>query len=204
VVGEVINMIPLELLFTAVLITLGLVAGKPVGLGVPNLGALLHGDSSIRWPLLVSTACGLALGVLSALLAFAFEPYLPPARMELPLPPAWIGILGFAGAAINEEIWFRLALMSGTAWVCSRVTTQTGWCVVIWVANVLAATTFAAFHLPSSAAIHPFTPPVITLGMLTRGLGGTVFGWLYWRHGLLAAMIGHLVGDVVLLLAFLV
>jgi hypothetical protein len=31
-----------------------------------------------------------------------------------------------------------------------------------------------------------------------NGLVGVVFGWLYWRYGLLAAMIAHFSADVVL------
>jgi Type II CAAX prenyl endopeptidase Rce1-like len=202
VLGDVIMMIPLELLFTAVLIAIGLAAASPIGLGIPNVRALVRGDSSIRWPLLVSGS-GLGVGILSALLGFAFKSFLPPARIELPPPPAWAGILGSAGAAITEEIWFRLALVSGIAWICSRMMKQTEGCAFIWLANVLAAIVFAASHLPGNAAIAPLTTPVIMLGMLSRVPAGIVFGWLYWRHGLLAAMIGHLSSDVVVVLAFL-
>jgi membrane protease YdiL (CAAX protease family) len=31
-----------------------------------------------------------------------------------------------------------------------------------------------------------------------NGLAGVVFGWLYWRRGLLAAMVAHLTFDLVL------
>jgi membrane protease YdiL (CAAX protease family) len=34
--------------------------------------------------------------------------------------------------------------------------------------------------------------------MLLNSIGGLVFGWLYWRQGLLAAMVAHFSADVVL------
>jgi membrane protease YdiL (CAAX protease family) len=203
VLDDVIIMIPVELLITAVLIAVGLAAGTAIGLGIPKVRALLRSESSIRWPVLVSTGSGLGVGILGALLGFAFKSSLPPARIELPPPPAWAGILGSVGAGITEEIWFRLALMSGICWVCFRMMKQTEGFALIWLANGLAAIVFAAFHLPGNAAIAPLTTPVIMLGMLTRVPAGIVFGWLYWRHGLLAAMIGHMISDVVMVLAFL-
>jgi hypothetical protein len=34
--------------------------------------------------------------------------------------------------------------------------------------------------------------------LVLNGFAGLVFGWLYWRRGLLAAMIAHTSADVVL------
>ena len=50
---------------------------------------------------------------------------------------------------------------------------------------------FGAGHLPTTATLMPLTPLVITRALLLNGLGGIVFGWLYWKRGLLAAMLAH-------------
>ena len=34
--------------------------------------------------------------------------------------------------------------------------------------------------------------------MLLNGVGGMLFGWLYWKHGLMAAMLAHFSADIVL------
>ena len=57
---------------------------------------------------------------------------------------------------------------------------------------------FGAGHLPTTATLMPLTPLVITRALLLNGLGGIVFGWLYWKRGLLAAMLAHFSADIVL------
>ena len=39
---------------------------------------------------------------------------------------------------------------------------------------------------------------MITRALLLNGIGGIVFGWLYWKRGLLAAMLAHFSADIVL------
>src|SRR5262245_22372399 len=51
VFGDVVRMVPFELVISAVLIAVGLVAGTPIGLGIPNVQAVVRSDSSMRWPL---------------------------------------------------------------------------------------------------------------------------------------------------------
>ena len=43
------------------------------------------------------------------------------------------------------------------------------------------------------------TPLVIARTLVLNGLAGVVFGWLYWRRGLLAAMVAHFTFDLVVL-----
>ncbi len=42
------------------------------------------------------------------------------------------------------------------------------------------------------------SPAVVARALVLNGVGGVVFGWLYWRRGLLAAMVAHFSADVVL------
>jgi membrane protease YdiL (CAAX protease family) len=75
---------------------------------------------------------------------------------------------------------------------------------VFWVANILAAILFGLGHLPTTAALVPLTSLVIARAVVLNGLLGIVWGWLYWKRGLEAAMISHFSADLVLhvLLAF--
>jgi membrane protease YdiL (CAAX protease family) len=44
----------------------------------------------------------------------------------------------------------------------------------------------------------PITPPVILRAVLLNGIGGVVFGWLFFKKGLEFAMISHFSLDIVL------
>ena len=70
--------------------------------------------------------------------------------------------------------------------------------LVFWIANILAAVLFGLGHLPTMASLVPLTPLVIVRTVVLNGLLGILFGWLYWRRGLEAAMISHFSADIVL------
>ena len=62
----------------------------------------------------------------------------------------------------------------------------------------LAAGLFGLGHLPATAALLPLTPAVIARALILNGIPGVVFGWLFWRRGLEAAMVAHFAADLVL------
>ena len=57
---------------------------------------------------------------------------------------------------------------------------------------------YAPLTLTTLASLVPLTPLVIARTVVLNGLLGIIFGWLYWRHGLEAAMISHFSADIVL------
>lgn len=69
---------------------------------------------------------------------------------------------------------------------------------MIWSANLLAALAFATAHLPQTKEVYPLTAAVIAFVTLGNAGPGVVFGWLYWRHGLVCAMISHTCFDIIL------
>jgi membrane protease YdiL (CAAX protease family) len=64
--------------------------------------------------------------------------------------------------------------------------------VMLWNAIFIAAALFAVGHLPFLFAIpvHP-QPLLIVSVMLGNFIPGLMFGWLFWRRGLEAAMLSH-------------
>jgi len=52
--------------------------------------------------------------------------------------------------------------------------------------------------LPATALLVPLTQLVITRAIILNGLVGIVFGWLYWKRGLEAAMVSHFAADIIL------
>ena len=67
-----------------------------------------------------------------------------------------------------------------------------------WTANLGAAILFGLGHLPATAALVPLTSFVVLRAIVLNGIGGVVFGHLYWRRGLEAAMLAHFSADIVL------
>ena len=203
-------LLPLQVGQSMVLIgaatALGLWLGPKVGLGAPMLYGLLSGDREARVRLraliLPSAVLGVLAGVAIVLLdLWVFGPRLAVAGSDIGdlQPPAWQGLLASFYGAIPEELLLRLGLMTLLVWVGAQLTrTSARRPVVVWTAIVITALLFGAGHLPTTATMLPLTPLVIARALVLNGIGGIVFGWLYWKRGLIAAMLAHFSADVVL------
>lgn len=114
----------------------------------------------------------------------------------LPLPRALaIGLL-YGGLA--EEVMLRWGLMSLLAWLLLRLHRPTGspreavlTPAMAAVAIGSSALAFAAAHLPALASMVPLTPDLAARTMVLNGLAGVLYGVLFWRQGLEAAMAAH-------------
>ena len=62
----------------------------------------------------------------------------------------------------------------------------------------MAALLFGVGHLPITSELITITPLVIFRALLLNGIGGVVFGWLYWKKGLESAMIAHFSADIII------
>lgn len=100
----------------------------------------------------------------------------------------------FLYGGVTEELLVRFGLMSVVALV--------GWAVsgrraggpgagVMWVAIGVSAVLFGVGHLPALAQSVSLTPALVARTILLNAVAGGVFGWLYWRRSLEAAMIAH-------------
>jgi hypothetical protein len=185
---------------------LGLWLGPKVGLGAPLLTDLVRRDPG-SWPqlrsqLVPSVTLGVVVGlVITALDHWVFVPSLPALAGETNAlqPPAWQGLLASFYGAVPEELLLRLGLMTLLVWIGARLTRVTvPGPVVGWTAVVVTALVFGAGHLPATVTVLPLTPLVVARALLLNGIGGVVFGWLYWRRSLLAAMMAHFSADLVL------
>jgi membrane protease YdiL (CAAX protease family) len=205
-------LIPLQVLQTMILLgaatALGLWLGPKVDLGAPLLYRLVSGDrearSQLRGHLVPSVGLGVLVGVGIVLLdRWVFAPRVAASGSDNTLgdlqPPAWQGLLASFYGAIPEELLLRLGLMTLLVWVGARLTgTAVPRPFVVWAAIVITALLFGAGHLPTTAVLLPLTPLVIARALLLNGIGGIIFGWLYWKRGLLAAMVAHFSADIVL------
>ena len=195
----------------ALLIFGGLFFAHRVHLELPILTALTQRES-ITNKLRAILPISIVLGILAGLLIIGLEVlvFKPALAAQLPdttqtQPAAWKGFLASFYGGIAEEIQLRLFVMSFLAWLGSFLAkTLDGKPapLVYWSANILAAILFGLAHLPATASIMALTPLVVTRAVLLNGLGGVIFGWLFWKRGLEAAMISHFTTDLILHVLF--
>lgn len=197
------------LLFGGVAAGVGLWLGPRVGLGAPLLRRLVVGDRSAWREWRAALPLALAGGALAAVAIVALEVLLFAPRMGTALAESaaeiapWQGLLASLYGGIVEEVLLRLGLMTLLVWLVSKVTgaamdgTRRG-AGVAWFGIIVAALLFGIGHLPTVALLLPLTPLVVVRTILLNMLGGLLFGWLYWRRGLLVAMSAHWMADIVL------
>jgi membrane protease YdiL (CAAX protease family) len=103
---------------------------------------------------------------------------------------------------ITEEILMRWGVMTLTVWLLSKVITgKTGQiqpaCFILGI--VLSSLLFAAGHLPLvSILTDNITAPLLAYILIANSLFGLVAGYLYWKQGLEAAVIAHIVAHLVM------
>jgi membrane protease YdiL (CAAX protease family) len=207
------NLLPVVLAFSVVLetgislvaISLGLWLGSQVGLGAPLLQRWLEGDREalrkIRESIPLAVGLGTVLGVVTAASALVVDRMAAGQDPNIAAPAAWEGFLASIGAGIREEVWLRLGMMTFFVWLGNKLTFRgpsEPYPAVVWAANALAALLFAAIHIPQAKLLIGLSGPVLAFIFLGNGVPGLVFGWLYWRKGLVAAMMAHFILDVVL------
>jgi hypothetical protein len=182
-----------------VMILAGLAMGRRLGLGAPVLDALTRGrglSAEAKRHMLRAAAAGILLGfALVALDRLFFLDRLPPALTADASPLATRLLAGLLYGGINEELMWRLfavtllVFLGAAAWQRAKTVPAAG---VLWAAIGLAALGFAALHLPATAALTELTPLVVTRAMVLNTIAGLLFGWLYTRFGIEAAMAAHM------------
>ena len=178
------------------LILVGLFAAHKAGLGVPLLEAWVEKrQSNLRKVLLISVPLGIVAALLIIGLGYLFSPHMPAPVSGFEEPPAWQGFLASFEGGISEEVMMRLFLMSLLVWMFSLLK-KGSWAV--WTSIFLASLIFGALHLPTAFMIYNPTTILATAIVVLNGIAGLICGWLYWKHGLEAAMIAHFSADIVL------
>ncbi len=182
------------------MIALGLGLGWSMGLVWPPLDGwddTTDRAKRMRSALLLATASGIILGGLFMAQAQLMEGAAEN-NIHVTIPPWWSCLIASIGAGIREEVWLRLGLMTFFAWVITKMerrSAPSAWAV--WTGNVLASLAFGAMHLPQAFGLLGGSPAIVAFVMIGNGVPGVVFGWLFWRKGLIAAMVSHTAFDVV-------
>lgn len=191
------------LLVSTPLAALGLYLGSKIGLGAPLLTALLMRNSGALRQVARVTALaagiGFSIGLFLWLLRLATVDLQPSELPDLGHRGVTSGLLVSISAAIGEEVWLRLGVMTILAWTLVRALGQHDLTPrIAWTAIAVSALAFGAIHLPQLTAAGAATSFGITGTMLGNALVGVACGWLFWKHGIISAIAAHFAIDVVL------
>jgi membrane protease YdiL (CAAX protease family) len=191
------------LVLVAPLTVLGLWLGPKVGLGAPLLSAWIEGRPGaahdIRQAGLLALGIGAVAGVILIIGGAAFIPWMPEELLQAPVPSWWQALLASVSAGFTEELMLRLGVLTFLVWIGTKLLRRDAPSpTTIWVAMGLAALLFGLGHLPLAGSLAPLTTMLVIRTLVLNGFAGMVFGWVYWRHGLVAAMVAHTSADIVL------
>jgi hypothetical protein len=176
----------------------GVWAAPKAGLDAPLLRARLSGERVggrflrlLPDAVLAGTVCAAAV----LLFSLAMKSRLPAGVGEFPPMSPWRTLTAAFYGGIIEEILSRWGLLSLFAFLLGLL--GVGRATAFWGANLLSALAFGASHLGGAGALGmPLTPVVLGYLVVANGGVGLVFGWLFRRRGLEAAMLAHGSTDV--------
>lgn len=125
---------------------------------------------------------------------FVFSAYLPEVLTDYQFSPIYL-ITGLLYGGIIEEVLLRLFVLSLLVLILWKLSPARkdpsipSW--IYWSGILLSAFLFAAGHLPFTAQAIGWSGPIIARALLLNSIGGIGFGYLYWKKGLVYAMIAH-------------
>lgn len=183
----------------ALAIFFGLKLAKKTGFEL----AVLEGTKPLRHlkPLL---GISVGLGVLAGVLILVASPLFSSSDMFLQAEAGvalWKRFFASFYGGFGEEILFRLFMLSLCVWVVGKITRAqaekpAAW--IVWTAIGVSTVLFGLGHLGITGSMTLITPMVVARAIVLNGIGGVIFGWLYWKKGLESAMIAHFSADIVL------
>jgi len=150
---------------------------------------------------------GLAGGVAIPLAWLLWRPFLPPMfvsraeQLNKSLPHLTRLLYG----GITEELLLRWGVMTLLVWLTWRVFQKgqgkpRATCFVS--AIIISAVIFGLLHLPVASALGvDFTLAIVSYIVVANSVFGFIAGYLYWKKGLEAAIVAHMLTHVFLITA---
>lgn len=192
-----------SIILFAIVIFLGLFFTKKIAFRLPLIEAIVDKrdyQKILKNILGTSILLGCVVGVIIYVLDPIFTLQGATISTHQSVAPVWQTLLAAVYGGVTEEILMRLFLMALLVWLGMKLFKKTKpTSAGIVVAIVIAAVVFGLGHLPITAAVTEITPLVVGRAIVLNGVGGIVFGWLFWKKGFESAVIAHFTADVVLL-----
>lgn len=144
---------------------------------------------------LVSVAVGAGLGTANLLANWMIAESHPAIRALMNERVASLEpLVGLVASPLVEEVGVRLFLMSGIAWIVSRLTKRAS--LALGIALIGSALFFALLHLDRPLPADPTVANIYRAALLTKyTLAGLPLGWIFWRWGLPYAILCHVAAN---------
>lgn len=184
-----------SLVLVAVSVALGAFFAPRVGLEAPFFTAVVRGSDVIAAlpnPVAVVGLSAAGSAVFLVLYYGALRRWMGPETADT--MDRFRDKLGLASrvlyGGIVEEVLTRWGLMSFLTWLVSLVMPPVP---AVWLAIVVTGIIFGLGHIPSYVGAGcSLTMPLVTTMIVLNLLAGVIFGYLFWQHGLLAAIVSHM------------
>ena len=153
---------------------------------------------------LIAVISGTVFGIELSADAFTFAKWIPELYESYDATkifdaPTWIASILYGG--VVEEVMLRLFFMSLIALISWKLFAGKEDTVpekILVISNIIAATLFAAAHLPATVLFFGhLTPLLISRCFIMNGAFGIVFGRLYRKYGIQYAMLAHMLTHIV-------
>ncbi len=196
--------------FLSLAVFVGFVFAPKVGLSSPVAEAAAGGGRllSALTPQVVPGVLGGLVGGISILATWLlWKPFLPlefiTRAEELNRFLPFLTRLLYGG--ITEELLLRWGVMSLLVWVGWRLF-QKGVgkprAIYFVSAILLSSVVFGLAHLPIASALAvTFTIPIVSYIIIANSIFGLIAGLLYWKKGLEAAIIAHMLAHIIIVTA---
>ena len=190
-----------SLILGAILVFVGLWVSSSSNLGAPVLARIFSRkpvNKLINWNSILSSILLATLVALFLLGLFELQSELYPISGKISRPSKPFYAIVSLSAGISEEIMFRLGLMSLIITVIQFLKkAENPSNKIVWTGIIISALFFGVIHLPLSKNFVELTPFTIGVTMIGNLITGSTFGWIFWKRGLLIAIIAHITFDLV-------
>jgi hypothetical protein len=185
-------------LLTTPALLIGFLLGREIGIG-PYVNQQTVGIADVKSGVLFAIVSGILLGSFLLVLRGVLQPYLPDELPQYGFRGVIGGVLVSMGAAIGEEVWFRFGLMTLALWLTKKLFKLNSLSnkhafIVIAVIGFL----FGLAHLPQLASFNADTQFAVWATILGNVAVSILYGWCFWRFGLVSAIVAHFSVDIVL------
>ncbi|PVH25483.1 CPBP family glutamic-type intramembrane protease [Sphingobacterium corticibacter] len=181
-----------------IMVVIGTLTYKRVGLPIPIFEKLVYKESKnidYRSLVVYGVKGGIATGLFLVFFSFYSSKYI---TLEIDyFTPNILNRLFYGG--VTEEVLLRFGVMSLFIWLLSLLfKSKPNW--IYWAGILLAGLLFGLGHLPVvfNAMADPSLAVILYI-VFGNMVGGSIFGWLYWKKGLESAMIAHAFAHVIML-----
>ncbi|MCA0972177.1 CPBP family intramembrane metalloprotease [Halobacillus litoralis] len=115
-------------------------------------------------------------------------------------------LMGLFYGGVVEEVMMRFFLMSLIIFILTKIRKRKDLSDgAYWVAISITALLFAVGHFPANIMLFGELSPVVTIrALLLNGIGGIVYGYLFWRYGLVFSIAAHMMTHVTMQFVMLI